>query len=113
MTILAQAAFAFGFAGFIANLVRPDPSKIRRYIVLAFMVAFVATGAAAFWEDRQRSLQLQEVSDALLQKLGNEAKSIDQLHEELLFLVDRTDLGKVSLEEVLGRLVRAKRVGHG
>jgi hypothetical protein len=44
-----------------------------------------------------------------MQKLGHEAKSIDQLHEELLFLVDRGDLGTVS--EALGKLVKAKRVG--
>ncbi len=111
--ILQLLSFALGFAGFVGSLVpkrssRTASSMTRSSVVvlLTCLVAFVATGSASIWQSHQRSAHLQGVSEEMLQILGNEAKSIDQLHEGLAF----EDLGTVS--EALALLVKSKKVGH-
>jgi hypothetical protein len=87
-------SFALGFAGFVGGLLRKDSSRTRKSILvlLACLVAFVATGSASLWQSHERYAHIQVVSEQLLRILGNEAKSIDQLHEEFPF----EDLGTVS-----------------
>lgn len=107
--ILPLLSFAFGFAGFVGGLLSPKYSaKTRSFLILllAFLVAFVATGSASLWQAHQRSVHLQAVSEELLRILGNEAKTIDQLHEGLLF----EDFATVT--ESLGMLVKLNKVGH-
>ena len=106
--ILPLVSFAFGFAGFVGGLLPKDSPRTRSSVVflLACLVAFVATGSVTLWQRHQRSTHIQSISEEILHILGNEAKSIDQLHEKLAF----EDLGTVS--EAVALLVRTKTVDN-
>lgn len=106
--VLPLVSFALGFAGFVGGLLRMDSSRTRKSVVvlLACLVAFVATSSTSFWQSHERYVHIQEVSEQMLGILGSEARTIDQLHEGLPF----EDLGTVS--EALALLIKANKVGH-
>jgi hypothetical protein len=106
--VLPLISFAFGVGAFIANLLPPSFSRGRSFLVvlLAGLLAFVATDSASIWQTQQRSWHVRAVSEELLGLLTNEAKSLDQLHEGLPF----EDLGTVS--DALAALVRERKVTH-
>jgi len=106
--VLQLISFAFGFAGFVGGLLPKDSVRRRSFLIVlvACLVAFVATGSASVWQTHQRSIHVREVSEEILRILGKEAKSIDQLQEGLPF----EGFGTVS--EALAVLVKANKVGH-
>jgi hypothetical protein len=106
--VISLVSFALGFAGFVGSLLSNSSSRTRFWVImlLACLVAFVATGSVSFWQSHQRFVHVQTVSEEILRILGKEAKTIDQLHEGLMF----EHFGTVS--EALGELVKANKVGH-
>jgi hypothetical protein len=107
-TVLQATSFALGVAGFAAGLFPPRTARarIRSAALITGLVAFVVSGAAVLWEDYQRSNHIHGVAEQVIEVLGDEAKSIDQLHTALAY----ENLGTVS--EAVALLVDQKKVGH-
>ncbi|MCU7816615.1 MAG: hypothetical protein KZQ81_15810 [Candidatus Thiodiazotropha sp. (ex Rostrolucina anterorostrata)] len=107
-TALQIISFALGVAGFVASLLprRSAKAKIRSAALMAGLVAFAVTGLALIWESHERSSHIRAVSEQVIDTLGKEAKSIDQLHEALAYENLRTVSDAVAL------LVDTKKVGH-
>lgn len=107
-TALQIVSLALGVAAFAAGLFPPRSARarIRSAALITGLVAFVLSGAAVMWESYQRSSHINGVADQVVDILGDEAKSIDQLHTALAY----ENLSTVT--EAVARLVDAKVVGH-
>lgn len=84
-SLLPLLNFAMGFSGFVLGVWPPLRPKSRASFLRlkVFFVAFLVTGAATLWQHWRQSCHVQSVSVEVLQTLGQEAKSIDQIQEGL------------------------------